>query len=786
MIQGLTTAAALAPFGTAAKAALPRVVEQVAERLRAVPLDQCEIGGPLAERFDVNATGRLMRVDLDRLLGAFVHKDGEPVEDAIWLGEHAGKFLDAACRTLRHRHDPALRKRVDRAASTLIAAQQADGYLGTYPDAKRWTGWDVWTHQYNLMGLLAYHELTGAPDALASGARIGDLLCRTFGDGPEQRDIVRSGEHRGMAATSVLESMCRLYRATSDARYLAFCRYIVAAYEHEGGSRIVTALLDHGSVHRVANGKAYEMLLNLVGLVDLHRLTGEADLLRAVLRGWEDIVAHQLYASGTASMAEHFQTPGQLFSLPASRVGETCVTVTWLELNWRLLKLTGEARFGEEIERTIFNQLLAAQDAQSGDFCYYTSYCGPKPYRSGILCCVSSGPRGIAMLPELTWAQDDRSISLNLYMAGRTKLSIGGADVTLVQETAFPRSGAVTLTLDCSRPARFALRLRVPRWTADYAAVIGGKRYVGVPGEWLVIERQWAGTEIVAIMMEMTVRTVPGAPSYPDRVGVMRGPQLLSLDTALNPTLPSIHRVVLADADRPAVTEDPAGYRAAIATSDDVPATALLVPFADCREGMAWLRRTARGTPRTPISKALLCDAGVSHVYDPPAGTNMLAPPPLGLLEALTDDDPARYCTVRPSDADMAAAFGRPREGEPRTVWFAVLLPRAMPVRQVRFTHGAIDAAGGWFDSREALPRVQLLRQAPGVMYGILTDFYGPGWETVGTLDDYPATTSALLAGWDAARSFTLDIADDRPAFAVRVVGECAGTHVNCGELAVY
>ena len=151
----------------------------------------------------------------------------------------------------------------------------------------------------------------------------------------------------GMAATAVLEPMCRLYRFTGQPRYREFCGYLVRSYDHPHGPRIVTTLLEGGGVYRVANGKAYEMLSNFNGLIDLYRLTADETLLSAVLHAWEDIVRQQLYRTGTLSAGEHFQPVGQLLTLQSSNVGEMCVTVTWLQLNWRLLRLTGEGRFGQ-------------------------------------------------------------------------------------------------------------------------------------------------------------------------------------------------------------------------------------------------------------------------------------------------------------------------------------------------------------------------------------------------------------------------------------------------------
>jgi DUF1680 family protein len=212
----------------------------------------------------------------------------------------------------------------------------------------------VWVHKYNLIGLMSYYQFTGDESALTACRKIGDLLTRTFGEEPGQKNILAGADHMGMTATSVLEPMVTLYRFSGEQRYLEFCQYIVRAYDHEGGPRLIEAMLDHGDVFLAANGKAYEMLSNFNGLIELYRVTGEERLMKAVLRGWEDIVQHQLYVTGTASALECFQPRGRLLSMKSSNMGEMCVTVTWIQLNWRLLRLTGELRFARELERSIY------------------------------------------------------------------------------------------------------------------------------------------------------------------------------------------------------------------------------------------------------------------------------------------------------------------------------------------------------------------------------------------------------------------------------------------------
>src|SRR5882762_10308275 len=488
----------------------PLVPERVPERYISLPFEAQQLGGIFADRMRVNVEGRLLHIDEQAFVSPFAHRDTSGHFDEAWLGEHAGKFLDAACNALRYNEHAELRSIAGRVAKTLVASQGADGYLGTYPAARRWTGWDVWVHKYNLIGLLSYYELTADPAVLRACRGMGDLLARTFGDAPGQRDIITAGEHMGMAATSVLEPMCRLYRFTGEVRHLEFCQYVVRAYDHPHGPRIVSTLLESGSVDRVANGKAYEMLSNFNGLVDLYRLTADRLLLDAVLTAWDDIVSQQLYRSGTLSAAEHFQPNGRLLSLQSSNVGEMCVTVTWLQLNWRLLRLTGEARFGQEIERTVYNHLLAAQDGRNGNISYYTSWVGPKEFTDAMLCCVSSGPPGISLIPRLVWGLEKNALVVNLYSAGHAHFEINGVAIELICETQFPSEGTVTLKVNAQRATHFAVRLRVPEWASDFQVNLGSGTLAGTRGQMLDVSQTWPRSTTLDIRMDMRTRVVSG------------------------------------------------------------------------------------------------------------------------------------------------------------------------------------------------------------------------------------------------------------------------------------
>ncbi|MFZ4509115.1 MAG: beta-L-arabinofuranosidase domain-containing protein, partial [Fimbriimonas sp.] len=408
---------------------------------------QVTLGGYLGKRVTNNAKGRLLAVKEDELLDGFRHRPGSHP----WIGEHVGKFLDAATRAWAYTGDTALKAKIDRVAKGLMATQEPDGYLGTYESGKRFglyqgADWDVWSHKYDLLGLLTYYRYTKDPQALGTCRRIGDLLINTFG--PGKKTLISAGTHMGMAATSILEPIVLLHRATGDPRYLDFARQIVAEYDLAGGPGIVKSLSQTGKVAGTANGKAYEMLSNLVGLCELGRETGDKQYQKVAEAAWKDVVATQLYITGTASHGEHF---GKDFDLPNgvnASLGETCVTVTWIQLNAQLLRLTGDRKYADEIERSAYNHLSASQREDGNQWCYYTPLEGVKPFGDSINCCLSSGPRGMALMPELAFQTSPGALWVSTIESGTYRAP--GFEVQV--SSPFPLVGLTRVSVIATKP----------------------------------------------------------------------------------------------------------------------------------------------------------------------------------------------------------------------------------------------------------------------------------------------------------------------------------------------
>lgn len=724
-------------------------------------------GGLIGKRFLLSQTNRLLKIDENELLGGFRKRPGSHP----WIGEHVGKWLHAASVTYACTRNAGLRAKLDRVAHALIATQEPDGYLGTYAPDQRFglypnADWDVWSHKYNMLGLLSYYQITGDKDALVCCRRMADLLIRTFG--PGKKSILSAGTQQGMASTSVLEPIVLLYRATGDRRYLDFAQYIVSSWDEPGGPAILSTLKMIGAVDRVANGKAYEMLSNLCGLCELYRATGDRRYLAAPLTAWKDIVANRLYITGSGSVGELWRADNVLPNGVGASICETCVTVTWEQLNIQLLRLTGEARFAEQIERTAYNHLFAAQKPTCDDWCYYTPLEGVKPYDKVTTCCHSSGPRGVALLPSTVFGVTYDAICVNLYTPVHEVVRMSnGAAVDLTQSTTYPANGQVTITVrPRPRAGAFALRLRIPAWSRSTALSVNGGKVPAVrAGAWATIRRTWRAGDRVVLSFDMWPRLAIGDHGNAGCAAILAGPLVFAADTSRNPIVKTWSRVALAATSagelrtRASRTAggDPVLTTAAwqYATGGNrVKRNIVLVPFYAASDTggrfQVWLRAGAKA----PSELSLLAFAKESRSRQ---GNQR---------GSIVDDDPGSFVVT----------FDGTRADED---WFAVDLAKPITVSRVGFAHGHSFHDGGWFDTSSGKPRVQVRRQAGGA------------WEDVAMLDEYPATTATSSANLHDGQVISARFAPMQ-VWGVRVVGHpacgdnSAQAFSSCGELQAF
>ncbi|HVO62754.1 MAG TPA: beta-L-arabinofuranosidase domain-containing protein [Terriglobales bacterium] len=572
----------------------------------------------LGRRLDLNTqVGLLQAIDLHSYLRPY--REGKR---PLWpSGEYLGKFMQAYSRMYLYTGNGELLERMQLINRTWIACQHTDGWIGT---GKQWGSWDVWEHKYTLLGLLEHYLLTGDSSALDGAKKIGNLFADEFG--PGRRDLMRTGSW-AMGAGSFLESMVYLYRLTGDQKYLQFCFEIVREMESSTGPKLI-AILGHGSgrvydvvdpLNKWHNGrKGYEMLASLVGLLRMHQLTGEPDYLLPAQRAWQDIVDNRLYVTGTTTTHETFRADGVLPGESVDEVGEGCVSAYWIFLNRILLHISGDTKYADEIEKTLYNHLIASKRPGDGYQAYFTALNGNRPCELQQIwggpppCCLSSVTRSIARIPESMWGRlSGGGFALLLYNRARASTVIetkqGPLPVNFEVDTDFPSTGNVIVRVNLQEPGEFPLALRVPAWTKRFIAITNGNTKTGTPGRFLVITKRWQVNDEVHINMDMNDRLVDGAPSYAGYFAFHHGPQVLALDGRLSFAALGEVRV---DPGRmvklsPVPTLLPSGWIGTQAYESDNlhgEGKAILVPFSDtgqldvAHSYRTWIRAQSRGS----------------------------------------------------------------------------------------------------------------------------------------------------------------------------------------------
>ncbi len=317
-----------------------------------------------------------------------------------WYGEHAGKWMVAAGLTYRSNPSEDWRERIALVVNFLADQQEDSGYLGTYAvdsaarfphrDAENVRTWDLWIHAWLLLGFLEVEEIAGCEQARVCAQRIGELLLATFGGG---RSPVRQGNHEGLSSLVLLEPLALMSVRWGDERYSELAERIFDQAVESG-----LKFLEDVDASKVGTGKSYQLLWCMKGLLELGMAKGRTDLLDIVERLWKNIRDFHLTPMGGpwGGIATHKEVFNPVDFFDPCGLVETCSSVTWMILSHRLFEVTGDPQYLVEVERTLYNSVLGAVDANGSDWCYFTFPNGRRNNTYHWACCKSSGAIGLA------------------------------------------------------------------------------------------------------------------------------------------------------------------------------------------------------------------------------------------------------------------------------------------------------------------------------------------------------------------------------------------------------
>jgi len=482
------------------------------------------VQGILGQAISDSEKGRLLALPGwkdGELINVFSKESRNKNEKNDWYGEHGGKWLYSAAIAVERNNDEQLKSLLFRTADYLIGTQEHDGYLGTYSPARRiinknatthGTSWDVWNLSYMVLGLLEVNKYFPNEKYSDAAKKIGKLFLETFGDG--KADITNYGTRKGMSATIILEPIVELYKVTKDKRYLDFAEWVIRKIEEKEGFRIISESLKNTDAENIGDGKAYQLIWNLAAIAKLYQVTNNDNYLKAVENGWQNIAGFHLTESGGpwGGIGKHLECFNKKGYWSPYGFVETCSIMAWIQLNREMLRITGQAKYAQEIEKSAYNALLGAQFPNGTDWCYHSFSNGSRHMAHFNDCCPSSGSLSLEELPQLIYSKRENGIACNLYTESEASVSLSGAGlVRISQKTDYPFNGAIQITLSPEKQSEFPFFIRIPDWASSAGIKINGKPVDSgnlAIGEFFLIRRTWGKNDIIEINfpVELKVR----------------------------------------------------------------------------------------------------------------------------------------------------------------------------------------------------------------------------------------------------------------------------------------
>ena len=477
------------------------------------------------------------------------YKEKADWEDLGWRGEYWGKMMRGACLVYSYSKNPNLYSILTDTVKDMLTAQEENGRISTYAIEHEFNGWDLWTRKYVLLGMEYFLEICEEQELYNS---IIDSLCRQtdyimskIGKEEGKIPITRaSNAWRGLNSSSLLEPVVRLHRFTKNKKYLEFAEYIVECGGTEVADIFDLAYQDKMAPYQYPLTKAYEMISCFEGLLEYYRETGVEKYKTAVINFADKVLETDFTIIGgsgcTYEVFDH-STVRQANTTNSLIKQETCVTVTMMKFCSQLTLLTGNSKYVDAFERSLYNAYLGTINTDQVITAFILErhpdwYKEPLPFDSyspltaGIRgngepgglkhmsdnhyygCCACIGSAGIGLVSKMAVLSTERGIAVNLFLNGKVELtSIGGQKIALHMETGYPVDGAIKIKLEMEKPECFELMVRIPDWSKKTSLLVNGE-YIEVRKGYTVIEREWLDGDCIELQLDMQVRLIHPQP----------------------------------------------------------------------------------------------------------------------------------------------------------------------------------------------------------------------------------------------------------------------------------
>ena len=533
------------------------------------------LDGPMKTAMDLNIQ-MLLQYDVDRLLTPYVRQSGlADTQDAAspyyqWLTKHpnfknwggdagfdlsghvGGHYLSALALAYAACHDTQMQKvlkeRMDYMLKVMKDCQdQYDnnkeglyGFIGGQPINDSWKalyqgdlskiqknwGWVPFYCQHKILAGLRDAYLYGnSKEAKEMFRKLSDWSANLIAKVDDQAfEGFLNCEHGGMN-----ESLLDAYQLFGDAKYLAAAKKYTHKSMLNGMQTLNPAFLD---------GKhANTQVPKFIGMERIGELDGAAaNYITAAENFWQDVATKRTVCIGGNSVNEHFLAAANGNRYIDQPDGpESCNTNNMMKFSEMLFDRTSDAKYVDFFEQAMWNHILSTQDPKTGGYVYFTTL-RPQGYRiysepnKGMWCCVGTGMENHSKYGHFIYTHDGKK---TLYVNLFTPSKLVSKNFVVTQETQFPYSNTVTLTI--GKSGRYTLALRHPAWTGSGFAVAVNGAPIGITAKkgeasYVNIDRKWKKGDKVTITLPMELR-YEECPNYSDYIAFKYGPILLGANT---------------------------------------------------------------------------------------------------------------------------------------------------------------------------------------------------------------------------------------------------------------
>jgi len=489
------------------------------------------------------------------------------------------KIIEGASYSLISNPDPALDAYLDSVINIIKTGQEPDGYITTWftidpanppapwvkPSTRRWEN-EISSHELYNSGHLfeaaaAHYYATGKRNLLDIALKNADLLVENFG--PDKIQIVPGHQ-------IVETGLIQLYRITHNDKYLKLSKQFL---DWRGDSTTHKLFGPYSQDHLPVTaqdevvGHAVRAMYMYAAMTDIAAIYGDEAYRNAVMNLWENMTRKKMYVTGGIGARHAGESFGDNYELPnLTAYSETCAAIGSVYWNHRLYLLTGDVKYYDILERTLYNALIAGISLDGTKFFYpnplesdgkYTFNMGSCT-RQGWFdcsCCPTNLIRFIPSIPGLIYATFADTLFVNLYASNKANISIKKANVEIVQETGYPWTGNVKIIVNPLKSSDFTIKLRIPYWARNQA--VPGDLYhyavnypvdisIKVNGEnlkyregdtYISITRKWQKGDQIELSLPMQVKRVLSNPLVKDnlnKVAIEYGPLVYCAEEADN------------------------------------------------------------------------------------------------------------------------------------------------------------------------------------------------------------------------------------------------------------